>query len=163
MICRHKPGDKNCTSGKANMPSRSDSYGYTPPSPSYTSSWESTARSKGWSPIPATPDSSNYTIEKMQRIGSKHVVLQVKYPNCKECAFEGLKTLAYLNVTEMEMLNWKTIDPHFGDPNIFRIPTEAPSPIARFPGTDDGFIDATMYLEAKALREDYEPETFTLT
>ncbi len=144
MTCRHNPGDPNC------------------------SAWESTARGKGWVPssqLPATPDADNYLIEKIQRVDGKHIVLQVKYPNCNKCAFEGLKTLVYLNVTEIAMANWRRIDPHFRQSTQTISKTEAPSPVARFPGTENGFQDAIMYLEQKTqntFRNKPEPKTINV-
>lgn len=123
MTCRHSPGDPSCSSYSRYEPDE-----------------------------PKTPDASNYSIEKMQRVNDRHVVLQVKYPNCAKCAFEGLKTLVYLDITEMDMLKWKKIDPHFRAPASPGVKTVAPSPVARFPGTYDGFKDAIMYLELKVAR-----------
>ena len=42
-------------------------------------------------------------------------------------------------------LQWKHIDPHFRDPGISVAYDEAPSPVARFPATNEGWEDAFSY------------------
>lgn len=121
MVCRHAPGDPNCSSSQ------------------YYRGNDST---------PATPDSSNYTIEEAERVGS-HLVLRVKYPNCKNCAYEGNKIMVFLNVSEIQVLKWRKIDPHFRDPKLKVLSTDAPSPSARFPGSSEGWMDALMYAQGK--------------
>src|SRR3954464_15358276 len=93
---------------------------------------------------PLTPDSSNYTIEDVCRVG-QNVVLKVKYPNCSNCAYEGNKVMVFLNVTETQILRWKKIDPHFRDPVRAILSSEAPSPAARFPASPEGWKDAIQY------------------
>ena len=98
-------------------------------------------------PSPTTPDAENYTVVKMERVG-EHLVLQVNYPNCAECKFEGNKIMVFLCVSELETMNWKRIDPHFRDTQN-RSATEAPSPAARFPGNAGGWEDALVYARGK--------------
>jgi len=82
--------------------------------------------------------------------GGPHVVLKVQYPNCKKCSYEGVKILVYLNVTEAQIIRWRTIDPHFRDPSLDKQSiTEAPSPAARFPASPDGWADAMAYVASK--------------
>ncbi len=98
-----------------------------------------------------TPNPDEYVVEHVQRIGA-HLVLQVRYPNCRACAYEGLKTLVLLNVTEYTAMKWRRIDPHFRGPTKVggHVPTEAPSPAARFPGNPEGLADACAYARGKA-------------
>lgn len=93
---------------------------------------------------------STYTIERVVRI-SNHLVLQVRYPNCEHRAYEGLKTMVFLNVTETQALKWRSIDPHFREMPEKLPDTEAPPPAARFPGTEAGFVDALSYARGKHL------------
>lgn len=96
---------------------------------------------------PSTPDPEEYEITEIQRCG-KHLVLNVKYPSCENCEYEGNKILVFLNVTEVEVLKWRKIDPHFRNVK----PTsskEAPSPAARFPASDQGWSDAIEYAYTK--------------
>lgn len=125
MTCRHLPGDPECSSSST----------YVAPYSSYTA------------PV-KIPDSKNYLIEKVEFIGG-HLVMQVKYPNCSKCAYEGLKTLVFLNVSPIDAMKWREIDPHFADPKEIRMTHQAPSPAARFPGTLDGWNDALEYVKRK--------------
>ncbi len=95
-----------------------------------------------------TPDASNYDVEDMALCGG-HLVLKVKYPSCANCAYEGNKVLVYLNVTVLDLIKWKRIDPHFRAPGP-TINGEAPSPAARFPASDDGWRDAIAYAQSKS-------------
>jgi len=96
-----------------------------------------------------SPDASSYEIERVERVGA-HLVLSVRYPNCAKCSYEGLKNLVFLNVTEVQVLRWRRIDPHFRD----KLPAlnEAPSPAARFPASDEGWNDAIAYATVKNRR-----------
>lgn len=102
--------------------------------------------------LPATPDAERYEIEDSHRDGP-HLVLKVRYPNCAKCSYEGVKVLVYLDVTEAAVLRWRSIDPHFADPKKPRRPTEAPSPAARFPASEAGWLDAIEYVRRVVLRK----------
>jgi hypothetical protein len=65
------------------------------------------------------------------------MVLRVKYESCPNCSFEGVKLLVYRNVSVMDVVRWRVIDPHFTDKQP-TLRSHAPSPIARFPATDEG-------------------------
>ena len=122
MTCRHAKGDPDCSS-----------------SPNYVAPY---------SP-PKTPDSKNYQIEDVERVGS-HLVLKVRYPNCLSCMYEGTKVMVYLNVSEKEVLQWNEIDPHFSEPKRLKDSREAPSPAGRFPGSTEGWYDAVDYASRKS-------------
>lgn len=92
---------------------------------------------------------TNYTIDRVTRIGP-HLVMQVKYPHCEHRAYEGVKTMVFLNVTEPQALRWRSIDPHFRGAPEKLSDTEAPSPAARFPGNEAGWRDAMAYARTKA-------------
>jgi hypothetical protein len=115
MICHHKPGDHSCT---AQFPRSPD-------------------------PV-VTPDASKYEVVDVRQVGS-NLVLRVKYPNCRSCAFEGTKVLLFLECSPLDALKWKKIDPHFRDHKGKAPPTEAPSPAVRFPGSDLGWNEALAY------------------
>jgi hypothetical protein len=100
---------------------------------------------------------TNYSIERVERTG-RHLVMQVRYPNCEHRAYEGLKTMVFLNVTEAAALRWRSIDPHFRgrwEPktellqDVIKRQAAAPSPDARFPGDPDGWTDALVYARGK--------------
>jgi hypothetical protein len=132
MVCRHEPGDPNCTSGKASLPRQYRS----------SSSYSSTS----YSP-PETPDARNYKILDVVQEGL-HLVMKVKYPNCSRCSYEGTKVLVYLNMTAIGALKWKVIDPHFTDKKPLS-EEYAPSPAARFPASTQGWQDAITYARSK--------------
>lgn len=135
MSCHHGKGDPNCSKNGG---------GYA--------AEQASANARRVRELEAelasgTPDATNYDIEKVEIVGA-HVVVQVKYPNCKRCAFEGTKVMVFLNTAPIDMLRWRRIDPHFRAPDK-KSPTEAPSPAARFPGTPAGWADAVAYARGK--------------
>lgn len=95
-----------------------------------------------------SPDSAKYEIEEALQLG-KNLVLKVRYPNCASCAYEGVKVLVYLNITPLQAIKWKKIDPHFKDPKNKVDANEAPAPAARFPASPDGWMDAQNYAGKK--------------
>jgi hypothetical protein len=115
MVCRHRPGDPDCGSWRS----------YT----TYT---------------PTTPDAERYEIVDAVQCGNR-MVLKVKYPNCANCAYEGTKVLVYDNVTPLDALKWKRIDPHFRADTVKQAVPEAPSPIARFPASEAGWKQAIWF------------------
>ena len=131
MICRHKKDDPSCSSHRDYV----DPYKQTS---TYLSST-----------IQPTPDSKNYIITRVESVCDYGLVLQVKYPNCVKCAYEGTKTLVILGVKTVEALRWKEIDPHFADRKLKRLLHQAPSPAARFPGDEEGWNDAMDYAKRK--------------
>ncbi len=132
-ICRHMPGDPNC--------SKSQGYRYdpatTPPA------------------VPATPDASNFEVVDVREVGA-HMVMKVKYPNCAKCAYEGVKVMVFLECKALDAIKWRTIDPHFRGREQgairYRNPKEAPSPAARFPGDDQGWTEALEYASRRGQR-----------
>ncbi len=124
MTCRHLPDDSSCSSH-----------------PMYVSPYRVEE--------PKTPDATKYEIEQVERVGA-HLVMKVLYPNCASCAYEGRKTMVFLDVTEVRVLKWRKIDPHFRDPKLKGLPTDAPSPAARFPASAEGWADALEYARGKS-------------
>jgi hypothetical protein len=98
---------------------------------------------------PPTPDPSNYEVLEVVR-ESGHLILKVQYPSCQKCAFEGTKVLVYRGVSEVEVLRWKKIDPHFHADKVDA--RSAPSPIARFPASAEGWQNALLFAKAKQVR-----------
>jgi hypothetical protein len=125
MVCRHDPGDHNCSSNKHYVAP------YNPPySPPATPPWTRTTVAV------ESPDSEKYEVIDFYRNGL-NVALKVRYPNCAKCSYEGTKVLVCQGVSEEMIIRWVRIDPHFADKP--RGPREAPSPIARFPASDTGW------------------------
>ena len=135
-ICRHGIGDPSCSSYQSRLDNvRSDYERYVAPS--------------------NTPDPDKFSITRFERVG-KHVVLQAKYESCAKCSYEGNKVMVFLDVTEVQLISWRKIDPHFrAQPRSGLTPmpwpkNEAPSPAARFPATVEGWEDAVAYAQHKS-------------
>lgn len=140
MTCRHGPNDPNCSSHNVGPFSEFER--------NREVEIKRMLESQGWGKLPTTPDSSNYQIDRFERIGA-HLVLRVKYPNCSNCSFEGNKVMVFLNVEEKDAIMWRKIDPHFRPGQRRHSNTEAPSPAARFPASDQGWKDALEYTQRK--------------
>lgn len=81
---------------------------------------------------------------------SGNLVLKVRYPSCRDCAFDGDKVLVFKSATAIKALKWIRIDPHFRNPKKELFDNEAPAPTARFPPTSEGWSDAIAYAHGKA-------------
>lgn len=130
MTCRHAKGDPNCSG--------------TPGSAAHDAIYSRRGESE-----PKTPDSTKYEIEYVTQVGP-HLVVKVKYPNCRACSYEGSKVMVYLHVTPLAAMRWRQIDPHFVEPGTCRGPTQAPGPDARFPASTAGWADALAYAKSKS-------------
>jgi hypothetical protein len=121
MTCKHKPGDINCSSY--------DPYKYQPPTPE----------------PPKTPDSQKFEIEDVYDTINNYIILKVKYPNCSMCSYEGNKVIVYSGIQLKDVLKWREIDPHFRDSDS-NDAKKAPSPIARFPASSEGWANAVAFV-----------------
>lgn len=138
MTCRHSPGDPNCSSSpEGARRAAAESIRHA----------EEQARKKIAEFEAITPDASKYDIEAVERVGP-HLVAKVRYPNCARCSYEGVKVMVFLTVSEVDVIRWRKIDPHFRAPKK-QEPREAPPPAARFPATDEGWSDALAYARSK--------------
>lgn len=97
-----------------------------------------------------TPDPDKFEILEIHRDGN-YVALRVKYISCPKCTYEGIKVMVFPYVSELDILKWKRVDPHFRDPSA-KPYREAPSPIARFPGSDAGWKDAIEFIKLRNRR-----------
>jgi len=99
--------------------------------------------------LSVTNRSEYYAILDIARI-KNHLVVKVKYQYNDNCDFDGINIMVFLDVSEFAALRWKKIDPRFRDNNNINYDvTSAPSPAARFPGTDEGWEDAIEYAKNK--------------
>ncbi len=89
-------------------------------------------------PINFNPNPENYNIIKSRQINEFLIVL-INYPDCIN--FEGNKILIYKDCNIQQLINQKTIDPHFSDSVKFY------SPICRFIPTDKGWSMAISFCE----------------
>lgn len=125
MTCRHSAYDPNCSSYKDRLASLKADY-----------------QREVLSQV--TPDAENFEIEEHAIIG-KHLVLKVKYPNCKKCSYEGMKVMVFLHCDIGDAIKWRKIDPHFRASGPVKSKKEAPGPNARFPASPEGWQDAIDY------------------
>lgn len=95
-----------------------------------------------------TPDSERFEIEDFAEIG-EYFVVKASYPNCKNCSYEGVKVMVFQGVGVRDALKWRKIDPHFRETTPLTR-AEAPGPIARFPASKEGWLDALSYAANKA-------------
>jgi hypothetical protein len=90
--------------------------------------------------------STKYEIVEAVEVGA-HLVMKVKYPNCKTCEFEGIKVIVFAGTNAINALKWKRIDPHFRKPtkNPVALMDHAPPPVARFPNNNAGWSAALEF------------------
>ena len=89
-----------------------------------------------------TINAERFEVLNAEEVGG-HLVMRVKYPSCQNCSHEGVKVMVFSGASAIDALRWKRIDPHFRGPESK--PNEAPSPVARFPGTDEGWENAVAF------------------
>lgn len=124
MTCRHGPYDPACSS--------------------YESSREQLKKNFE-EQFSNEKDASNFVIEAYEE-KAPYLLLRLTYPSCSNCSYEGTKLMVFKDVTLLQVMQWRKIDPHFRDtPPAER---EAPSPVARFPATPDGKIAALIFMTA---------------
>lgn len=85
------------------------------------------------------PDPHNY---KLIRVEEKDgfLLVQLNYPDCTN--YEGNKILLFKDVTLIQLVNQKYIDPHFFQAK------DIASPIARFVPTEEGWIMALSLIKS---------------
>jgi hypothetical protein len=134
MTCRHGPNDITCSS-------HPDYYDYS-------------VRTAPAQTDPVTPDKKLFKIINITPISatwdtSGLIILEVRYPNCSSCSFEGTKILL-VSAKLSHIHTWTEIDPHFSDK--VRGATCCPSPIARFPANKKELAIAV----AKSILNDFK-------
>lgn len=89
------------------------------------------------SPNP-NPDPNNYEI--INHLESNGwLLIKIKYLDCTN--YEGMKILLFKDVTVMDLLKQKLIDPHFSENEKYK------SPFARFEPTEKGWFAATSLMK----------------
>ena len=83
------------------------------------------------------PNPNNFKITNVERVDN-FTILKVNYPNCKN--YKGDKIIILDNLSELDLVNLKTLDPHFSD-------TKFPSPIARFKPDKRGWEMAISFCQ----------------
>lgn len=72
------------------------------------------------------------------------LLIKIKYPDCKN--YEGMKILLFKDVTVMDLLKQRLIDPHFSENKKYK------SPFARFEPTESGWFAATSLMKIPTKR-----------
>ena len=90
--------------------------------------------------IDPNPDPNNYKVVQAYEKG-QFIVLKINYPNCTN--YEGNKILVFSNVTMIDLINQRKIDPHFFESKQYA------SPIARFEPTERGWQMAIRFIESE--------------
>jgi len=83
------------------------------------------------------PNPNNYKVVRHLEIG-KYLLIQIKYLDCTN--YEGNKILLYKGCTFLQLMEQKSIDPHFTNNKKYH------SPIARFRPTDNDWDNAIKYI-----------------
>ncbi len=94
-----------------------------------------------------SPNPDDFRIVDYEQV-DHHLVVKVRYPACKRCTYDQCKVMVFLGVTMKKALAWTRIDPHFREGKDFGL--QAPSPVARFPASAEGWSDAIAFARSKA-------------
>lgn len=110
----------------------------------YAPSGSRIEKSSSYTPIAAqsapnpNPNPNDYKIIKAHEEGA-YLIVKIKYHGCTN--FEGQKILVFRDVTLIDLVNQKVIDPHFFEDKEFA------SPIARFIPNDEGWDMAVKFVK----------------
>lgn len=134
--------------GRAYYPSgpHIDAYGNivkspnTPTDPPRPATNDLVSKNKKFKTSDGNPDPNNWKFVKVEEHG-KYLILMMEYPDCSN--YEGKKILVFENITLIQLVNQKLIDPHF-----FPATSNYKSPIARFEPTDRGWEMAKTFIAA---------------
>ncbi len=104
----------------------------------------SDSNSGTWKPTPPSPNPNPFKFKVIKSLAiGNYLVCKVNYPDCT--TFEGNKVMVYENLTQADLRDTKSLDPHFFDDNK--------SPIARFRGDADGWRLAIFLATSLVLEE----------
>ena len=90
-------------------------------------------------PPTGNPDPSHYQLVKAEEQPG-YLIVMIRYPNCTN--YEGNKILVFKDLTLIQLVNQKLIDPHF-----FPNDAKFKSPIARFVPTQEGWDMAVAFIK----------------
>lgn len=103
-----------------------------------SSSWDSSSSTATTSKPDTTgnPDPNNYQLVRAEEHAG-YLIVMIKYPDCTN--YEGNKILIFRDLTLIQLVNQRLIDPHF-----FPDDKKHKSPVARFVPTEEGWNMAVM-------------------
>lgn len=93
-----------------------------------------------------SPNPDEFRIVDYEQV-DRHLVIKVRYPSCKRCSYDQCKVMVFLDVTMKRALAWTRIDPHFREEKDAGL--AAPSSVARFPASAEGWADAVAFARSK--------------
>lgn len=96
-----------------------------------------------------SPDNSKFQVEEIEEVGN-FLVMKVLFPNCAKCAYEGNKVMVFEGVKIKDAFKWRKLDPHFRKGALPPPINEAPPPVARFPASAQGWVDAMNFARQKS-------------
>jgi hypothetical protein len=147
-ICRHRAGDPACSSSSAGQARAAAATSRRADDKVEKAEKELRRVQK----LLDAPDPKLYEIVEIEEVkgGSTqflqtNLVVKAKYPHCKDCYYEGTKIIVFENCSYKDAVMWRSIDPHFGDPNLKGTGNSAPVPAARFPASDVGWKHAIEF------------------
>lgn len=85
------------------------------------------------------PNPSNWKLLKVEEVNG-FLIVHLNYPDCTN--YEGNKILVFKNLTLVDLVNQRLIDPHFFKDSKYK------SPIARFEPTAEGWAMAKVFVAA---------------
>jgi len=88
--------------------------------------------------IPHNPNPLKFKITRLEKIG-KFLIAMINYPDCT--TYRGNKVLVYEGIHEEFIKDSTSLDPHLLE--------NSESPIARFRGNKEGWVDAMMFVSSK--------------
>ena len=91
--------------------------------------------------IDRNPNPRNFQIQRIEKY-KEFLITVVKYPDCTN--YEGVKIMVFKNVSEDQLKNAISLDPHFCDNKL------CISPIARFEPTQIGWNMAVSFVRGWA-------------
>lgn len=152
MVCRHKPGDPDCSSSfEGRLRDYEYSMGLKEQSLKQDAAkaakkiLELEAKLKEWEALAGNNYGDYNILDHHWENG--FLIMMVQYPSCKNCSFESKKILVFDVENPQEAIYWRKVDPHFRETST-KNKNEAPSPIARFPATDEGWINACKFVRS---------------
>jgi hypothetical protein len=155
MVCRHKPGDPNCSKspeGRLREQAylqelrNSDARQYEKTVKYYQERIaELEKKLKEWEGLAGNNYGDYAILDDHWENG--HLILVIQYPSCQNCSFESKKILVFKVENPKDVMYWRKIDPHFRETPP-KNKNEAPSPLARFPASDHGWAHAIAFVRS---------------
>lgn len=148
MVCRHAPGDPNCSSTVGGHAWHEAQRYQERLRQESAKRREKELLDRQEELLARTPNPEVFDLLELEQVGP-HLVAMVQYTSCTKCSFDAKKVMVFFNRTVKHAAFWKEIDPHFDEPgNVVK--RKAPPPRARFPADERGWRDAITFAKMVA-------------